>query len=117
MYPGSLKRIQVAGRDGTAEVLEDELVTWQFRHEQSDDPTIRQKFAAVTATSGGASDPMAIDYSNHTRNIAAFTEALETGKPFALDGHESRKAVAIIEAMYASAATGKAVTVKSEVPY
>jgi predicted dehydrogenase len=107
MYPGSLKRFQIAGRGGTAEVLEDELVTWQFRDERPDDDATRQRFSAATATGGGASDPMAIDYVNHTRNIAAFLDALEGKSELMLDGREARKAVAIIEAVYESARTGR----------
>ena len=106
MYPGSLKRIQVSGRDGTAEILEDELITWKFRTEQSDDAATREKFAAKTKTGGGASDPMAIDYSGHTRNIAAFLDALDSKRTPDIDGTQARKAVAIIEAIYKSAQSG-----------
>lgn len=111
MYPGSLKRIQIAGRDGTAEVLEDELITWEFRNPCKEDEVVRTRFGAATQSGGGASDPMAIDYSNHTRNIAAFLESVEHSQSFMLDGTEARKAVAIVEAIYKSAATGAAVTV------
>lgn len=111
MFPGSLKRLQVAGRDGTAEILEDELITFQFRNEQPDDAATREKFAAKTKTGGGASDPMAIDYSGHTRNIRDFLDAVEHARTPAIDGREGRKAVAIVEAIYESAKTGKAVNV------
>jgi predicted dehydrogenase len=107
MYPGSLKRIQVAGRDGTAEILEDELVTYKFRQEQGDDDSVRRRFSAQTTTGGGASDPMAIGYINHTRNIASFLEALDRKVTPTVDGVQARKAVSIIEALYESARTGK----------
>lgn len=112
MYPGTLKRIQIGGRDGTAEVLEDELTAFDFRNEKDQDAKTREQFGGKTSTGGGASDPMAIDYSNHTRNIDAFLKAVESGKKFMLDGHEARKAVAIIQALYESADSGKAVKVK-----
>lgn len=112
MYPGSLKRFQVAGRDGTAEILEDELVTWQFREEKPEDKAIRAKFAAKTSTGGGAADPMAIGYVNHTRNIADFLKAIDENRSPTIDGKEAKKAVAIIEAIYESARSGKAVDVK-----
>ena len=111
MFPGSLKRVQIAGRDGTAEVLEDELITWQFRQATGEDEAIRQRYSAATQTGGGAADPMAIDYSNHTRNIEAFVNSLDRGEPFMLDGLEARKAVAIIEGIYESAKTGRVVTI------
>ncbi len=112
MFPGSLKRIQIAGRNGTAEVLEDQLITWQFRDPTDGDEAIRKRFNPQTAGGGGASDPMAIDYSHHTRNIADFVDALDAGRPFMLHGGEARKAVAIIEAIYESASAGGAVQVR-----
>lgn len=112
MWPGTLKRLQIGGRDGTAEILEDELITYRFRDERADDDATRQKFATKTKSGGGASDPMAIDYSGHTRNIAAFLDSISTGKPPSIDGVQARKAVAIIEAIYESAHTGRAIPVK-----
>jgi UDP-N-acetyl-2-amino-2-deoxyglucuronate dehydrogenase len=112
MWPGHLRRIQVAGRDGFAEVLEEQLITYQFRDPKPGDDAVRLRFAAKSKTEGGASNPMAIDYSNHTRNIAAFIDAMDGKSKLLLDGPESRKAVAIIEAIYESARTGGAVDVK-----
>ncbi|WP_231187858.1 Gfo/Idh/MocA family oxidoreductase [Haladaptatus sp. DYF46] len=105
MYPGSLKRVQLGGREGTAELLEDELVTWEFREEQPNDSAVRTKFTETT-NGGGAADPMSIDYEYHRRNIAAYLNALTNDAPFMLDGREARKAVEIIEAIYASADRG-----------
>jgi len=110
MYPGTLKRFQIGGRDGTAEILEDELTCFKFRNEQDSDNTTRDQFGAKTTSGGGASDPMAIDYSNHTRNITAILGAIDGKAELELDGAESRKAVQVIEALYESAKTGRAVT-------
>jgi UDP-N-acetyl-2-amino-2-deoxyglucuronate dehydrogenase len=110
MYPGSLRRIQLAGRGGTAEVLEDELVTWEFREERDEDAAIREEYGAASETSGGAADPMAIDYANHRRNIRAFLDARATDESYQLDGSEARKAVEIVEAFYRSSDTGDPVT-------
>lgn len=107
MFPGSLRRFQIAGRDGTAEVLEDQLLTWQFRSAHDEDEATRQRFAGETTTGGGAADPMAIDYTGHTRNIDAFVNWIDRDETFMLDGTEARKAVAIIEAAYKSAETGR----------
>ncbi|MGH7214518.1 MAG: Gfo/Idh/MocA family protein, partial [Tepidisphaeraceae bacterium] len=41
IWPGSLRRVMIAGRDGTAELIEDQLVAWQFRTELPDDTTVR----------------------------------------------------------------------------
>ena len=111
MFPGSLKRIQIAGRNGTAEVLEDELVTWMFREPDKHDDVKRSEYGSETQTGGGAGDPMAIDHGHHRRNFAAFVESIEMDRPFILCGSEARKAVAIIEAIYESARTGQSVDV------
>jgi UDP-N-acetyl-2-amino-2-deoxyglucuronate dehydrogenase len=107
LYPGQMRRFLFGGRDGTAEILEEQLVTWQFRTEQPADENTRTRLGDVSSTSGGAADPMAINYSCHTRNFADFIEAIRSGSRPLLDGHEGRKAVAIIEACYKSARTGK----------
>lgn len=110
MYPGSFKRIQIAGRNGTAEVLEDELITWRFRQEHAEDEAKRKRFGPTSDDVQNASDPMAFSADNHVRNIRAFLESVDDKSHFAIDGVEARKAVAIVTAAYESAATGKAVT-------
>jgi len=109
MYPGSLRRLQLGGGDGTATVEEDELVTFQFREERESDAEARERFGPGD-TSGGAADPMDVDLSNHRRNIRAYLEARADDEPFALDAREARKAVAIIEAIYEAAETGEPVS-------
>jgi len=109
MWPGTSLRIHIAGRDGTAEVHEDQMVTWKFRNELPEDEQIRAQFSGAAAM-GGAADPMAIDYANHTRNIANFLEAISADRPLLIDGVEACKALAIIRAVYESAGSSQAVT-------
>jgi predicted dehydrogenase len=68
---------------------------------------IRERCGGSSGTSGGAADPMAINYSCHTRNFESFLDAVRAGRTPELDGREGRKAVAIIEACYRSARTGR----------
>jgi predicted dehydrogenase len=112
LFPGQLRRFLIGGRDGTAEILEEQLTAWRFRGEAADDDAIRSRFGGSSGTSGGAADPMAINYSCHTRNIEAFLDAVRAGRRPELDGREGRKAVAIVEACYRSARTGRAALVK-----
>lgn len=107
MFPGQLRRILVGGRDGTAEILEEQLIDWRFREPSPDDDATRARFAAGSSTSGGAADPMAIDVSCHTRTFEAFVAALRAGRKPELDALEGRKAVAIVAACYKSARTGR----------
>jgi UDP-N-acetyl-2-amino-2-deoxyglucuronate dehydrogenase len=107
LYPGQMRRFLVGGRDGTAEILEEQLIAWQFRAPQSDDDALRSRFGGASSTSGGAADPLAINYSCHTRNFEEFLAAIRAGRRPALDGLEGRRAVAIVEACYRSARTGR----------
>jgi UDP-N-acetyl-2-amino-2-deoxyglucuronate dehydrogenase len=112
LYPGQLRRFLFGGRDGTAEILEEQLVTWRFRAEAQDDAATLDRFGGLSSTSGGAADPMAINYACHTRNFEDFLSAVKAGRQPALDGLEGRKAVAIIEACYKSARTGRPTPVR-----
>lgn len=107
-YPGGRRRLRIAGRQGTAELHEDELVCWQLRDERPEDEDIRRTYGDAEGE-GGASDPMAIDYEKHEHNIEAFLDWVEGDADFELHGAEARTAVAIIEAIYASADTGRPV--------
>ncbi|MEO0529640.1 MAG: Gfo/Idh/MocA family oxidoreductase, partial [Planctomycetota bacterium] len=110
MWPGGAMRFHIGGRDGTIEIHEQELVTWAFREETSEDAAIRERFGDK-AGAGGAADPMAIDYSNHTRNIADFLASIDEGRPSAVNVAEAWKSLAVIRAIYESAEAGKPVAV------
>jgi predicted dehydrogenase len=112
MFPGNNRRFIIAGRDGTAIVEENELVSYSFRDEKPEDKQLLEKYGASTDAGGtGASDPLAIGHGGHTANLRSFLEALDSGKRPSIDAVQSRKAVAIIQAIYESAASGKAVKV------
>jgi predicted dehydrogenase len=108
-YPGSPRRLRIAGRGGTVTVEGDELDGWQFREERSEDETLRARHGE-TADEGGAADPMAIDFAKHRRNVDAFLRWVDHDADFALDAAEARTAVEIVEAVYTSAAEGRPVS-------
>ncbi len=105
MYPGSLRRLQMAGRDGMVEILEDQVLTWSFRSETEHDTLIREHYAQETTHGGGAADPLAMEVVNHQLNIATVLDAIEKKSPLLLNGQEASKAVDIIFAAYRSAKT------------
>jgi predicted dehydrogenase len=112
MWPGSKRRLYISGRDGTAEVLEDQLITFNFRKEEPGDEAKRQAFSQATKHGGGASNPMAMSHENHRENLRDFFDALDENRPAALDGVEAAKAVSVINACYESARTGRPVRVE-----
>jgi predicted dehydrogenase len=113
MWPGSPRRIYIAGRDGTAEAFEDQLIQFKFRDELPQDDAVRGQFAKPTQHGGGAGNPMAISHANHRRNLESFFAALDDNREPPLDGVEAAKAVAIIAACYESARIHKPVAVQS----
>jgi predicted dehydrogenase len=110
LWPGTAQRVHLAGRDGSIEVHEGQVVTWQFRDEHPEDKRIRET-VGQPRRAGGASDPTAIEWSDHRRNIGDFLDALTHHRSPAIDGIEAIKALAIIRAIYDSAAKEQPVRV------
>lgn len=107
-YPGQFRRIEITGTDGTVIMEENSFRVWHFRNSVPDDSRIIEKYSTIEG-GGGVSDPMAIPFEPHARNIAAFIESVEGDKPFEVDGAEARKAVEIILGIYKSASEHKEV--------
>ncbi len=109
MWPGHFRTITLAGTDGSAVLADSGLLFWQFRDETADDDDIRDRMLALPANGIGASDPAAgIDADGHRAVFEEFLAAIDSGATPTIDGHESRKAVAIIRAIYQSAQSGGA---------
>ncbi|MEL7588681.1 MAG: Gfo/Idh/MocA family oxidoreductase [Prolixibacteraceae bacterium] len=101
-YPGQFRRLEIMGTKATVVMEENSFKVWQFADPLPADDEIKEKYSAIEG-GGGVSDPMAIPFEPHARNIAAFIEAVEQGKPFEIDGTEARKSVEIITAIYRAA--------------
>jgi predicted dehydrogenase len=109
MFPGMKRHIHIGGRDGSAEIFEEQLITFQFRVELPEDESTRHALSPATRHGAGAADPLAISDENHRRNLEDFFDALANDRPPALDGIEGAKAVDIVDAAYHSARSGRAV--------
>jgi len=103
-FPGQYRRIEVTGNKGTAILVENSFQVWQFSDETGEDKSIRMKFGKIEG-GGGVSDPAAIPFEPHARNIAAFIDALEKGETFEVNALEARKSVELVLAIYESART------------
>jgi predicted dehydrogenase len=110
VHPGLPKTIAIHGDRGTAVIEQDDVLRWDFTPETEADRDIKVRFAQKTGASGGSSNPAAISHQGHARQLADFVKAIQTGGKPLVDGREGRKAVAIIEAIYQAARTGKTVT-------
>lgn len=112
-YPGVLKRVEIMGTSGTAVLEDNDIAKWHFEQETADDDRIRENFSATGTAKGGASDPLAISYLGHQRQMEDLMHAIETGAKPLIDGAEGRKSVKIVLAIYESARTGKIVDLKN----
>ena len=106
VYPGFLKRIEISGTKGSVILEEETLKAWDFAEGLPEDEEIREKFGAGAETGGGAADPAAISFEGHRRQFEEFITSLEQGRLPLVDGREAKKAVQIIQAIYASAKKG-----------
>jgi predicted dehydrogenase len=109
VWPGLPKTIAIHGDRGTAVIEQEDVLRWEFNPETEEDRAVRARFAQKVGASGGSSNPAAISHVYHARQLADFVHSLRSGEPPLVDGREGRKAVAIIEAIYRSAAAGKVV--------
>ena len=104
-WPGWQRRIEICGEKGSAMLEDDHVAHWDFRDEQAGDDAIRAKKIDAKMRSG-ASAPGEISFEGHRRQIQDLIDAVREDRPVAIDGHEARKAVALIRGLYASAESG-----------
>ena len=108
LWPGWSRRHELCGENGSIVLEDDRIVRWEFRDALPGDDAIRAAGTA-NALGSGASDPKAISTEGHRRQLQDFTDAIRENRPHALNGREGRKAVAFVQAIYQSAASGKPV--------
>jgi UDP-N-acetyl-2-amino-2-deoxyglucuronate dehydrogenase len=109
VYPGYLKRIEIHGSEGTVVIEEEDIKVWDFAKKQKRDEAVHKQMQEHRSTGGGASDPSAIGHHGHAKQFADLLDAVKKNRPASVDGHEGRRSVEIILAIYKSAETGKTV--------
>lgn len=91
-HPGFDREIRINGTRGAIELREDKLV--RIVIDGVDEP------CEEYTSQGTASNNAALAHAGHARQIAAFVEAINSGTRPAVDEHEGRVAVEIIERIY-----------------
>jgi len=106
VFPGTLKRIEIMGTEGTAILEEDSFIKWQFQQGDPIDEQIRNSMENATASKGGASNPADISFVGHQKQMEDMIRAIEAGDEPFINGEEGRKSVEIVRAIYESARSG-----------
>ncbi len=106
VYPGYARRLELTGSEGTLIIEQDTLVAADLRSEGSEAVA-----AAPPPSDGSVGTATVADATPHARVIADFVKAIQFGRTPMCDAREGRKSVAIVEAIYYSARTGRAVGV------
>ncbi|NTU62024.1 MAG: Gfo/Idh/MocA family oxidoreductase [Chloroflexi bacterium] len=103
-YPGYAERIEVYGTRGSAIYHKGEgRLEWHLL-----DP--REDHVQEANVSSGATNPMDISVAGHAAVFQDFTEAIRQGRRPLIDGHEGRRSVQLVEAIYRSALSGGAIS-------
>lgn len=109
VYPGYPKRLEIHGAEGGAVVVDDLMTAWTAKGASDEaDAGVLAEYGGGEQT-GTFADPMALSSERHRLQIEEFMHAIEQDRPAFVDGSEGRKAVALIQAIYESARTGKPV--------
>ncbi len=109
IWPGLPKTIAIHGDQGSVVVEQEDVLRWDFKTPVAEDEEVRKRFSQKVGASGGSSNPASISHVYHARQLADFMEAIREKRKPMVDGREGRKAVALIRAIYESAATGRTV--------
>jgi UDP-N-acetyl-2-amino-2-deoxyglucuronate dehydrogenase len=108
-YPGLLKKTEIHGTQGSVIAEQDDILLWSFEKPIAKDAAIPKRFAQKVGGTGGASDPSAISFVGHQKQIQDFATAIKKGRKPLVEGEEGRKSVEIILAIYKSSWTGRRV--------
>lgn len=106
LWPGWSRRIEVCGEFGSVCLEDDHLARWDFAKAEPGDDLIRNA-KRDDALGSGAGVPGGISITGHLRQITDLVEAIRDNRAPAIGAREGRKAVALVHAIYTSAASGK----------
>jgi UDP-N-acetyl-2-amino-2-deoxyglucuronate dehydrogenase len=109
-FPGSDLRIEISGDKGSAALVNDKIVRWDFAEALPEDAEVlRNEHSGQIG--GGTADPKAISVEGHRRLVEDLACALRDKRAPMIPGEEARRAVSLVLACYRSAQTGTVVEV------
>lgn len=103
---GHPARVQICGTEGSVFLADETFEVWDFKESLPIDEVVLQSLMRGNQASLGANDPKAIQFHQHQRNFEEVVRAIREGREPSTSAREARKSVALIEAIYESAANG-----------
>jgi UDP-N-acetyl-2-amino-2-deoxyglucuronate dehydrogenase len=107
-YPGYPRRVELTGTEGTAVLEGDRLAALDLRT-----PAAEGVVTAEGSPNASATSAVVSDVSGHRKILEDFVYAIEVGGRPVCDGREGMRSVELVEAVYESSRTGRAVTLSS----
>jgi len=104
-WPGDQAKTELHGSGGTIVLEDGRIAVWKLADAEPGEEA--QMLNLEEAQGSGASDPTAIGYEMHRRQVADLVEAIRDNRPPTIQGAEARKSVEIIRAIYRSAELGQ----------
>ena len=109
-WPGSELRIEIMGDRGSAALVNDRIVRWEFAEPQAGDAAVLAE-GATSEIKVGSSDPRGMSWAGHRTLVEDLARALQEGRAPMIPGAEARRSVALVLAIYESARSGRSVAV------
>lgn len=106
-WPGWSRRIELCGELGAVCLEDDRITRWDFQRPEPGDAAALDPAGDALGSGAGAASGISIE--GHLRQFSDFVEAIHLDRAPLIDGHEGRKAVALVHAIYESAQRGVAV--------
>jgi UDP-N-acetyl-2-amino-2-deoxyglucuronate dehydrogenase len=104
VYPGYPRRLQLTGSQGTLIIEQDRLLAADLRNPPED--LLRGGHADLNRS---ADSPVVSDARGHQAVLEDFLESIQLNTKPRCDGHEGRRSLALVEAIYEACRSGKQV--------
>ncbi len=108
LYPGYRRRVEITGSEGTIILEHDRIISADLRT-----PLDEQIVAGEENSNASATSPVVSDIRGHKTILRDFLRAIDTNGRPTCDGHEGRRSVELVQAIYESSRTGRPVALST----
>ena len=110
-YPGYPRRVEITGTEGTVILEHDRILSANLRN-----PPLATSVGIAPDENQNSSSAVVSDVRGHQALFEDFLQAIEHDTVPICDGHEGRRSIALVEAIYRAARKGGAETIATKRP-